>query len=244
MYKQDQKQQLLNRIDQHAGLVKKIAHHLIMRLPPSVELDDLIQVGMMGLMEAAHHFDASQGVQFETFASQRIRGAMLDELRGQDWLPRQVRRQLKEVEQAMHQLEHQLGRSASEKEIACHMGLPLEELQKTIDDGKGHQLVYLEDFADGDDHGLLDILMPDHEADPDRIIEKDNFRKALVNAITNLPEREKLLMALYYEQELNLKEIGEVLGVSESRISQLHTQAISRIRSNLTEWLTPSRTGH
>ncbi|WP_245546690.1 RNA polymerase sigma factor FliA [Leeia oryzae] len=233
---------MIERVDQHAALVKRIAHHLMMRLPPNIEVDDLIQVGMLGLMEAAQHYDEQQGVLFETFASQRIRGAMLDELRGQDWLPRQVRKQLKEVEQAMHKLEHQLGRAATENEIARHMGLPLEDLQKTIDDGRGHQLIYLDDFGDDDDHHLLDVLLPDTEANPHLLLEKQHFRQVLVNAIKALPEREQLLMGLYYEQELNLKEIGEVLSVSESRVSQLHTQAISRLRSHLTDWIADKQT--
>lgn len=241
MYKPSPQDLIAQRVTALAPLVKRIAHHLMVRLPANVEVDDLIQVGLMGLMEAAQHFDEAVGVQFETFAGQRIRGAMLDELRQLDWLPRQVRRQLKEVESAMTQLEHQLGRPASESELAHHLGVPLADLQRTLDDGRGHQLLYLDDFAVDDDNPLIDRLLPDHAANPHTLLEEDGFRQTLIDAIRRLPEREQLLMSLYYEQELNLKEIGEVLGVTESRVSQLHTQAVSRLRACMREWLSEPR---
>lgn len=237
-YPRDAPDALTLRIEMHAPLVKRLAHQLYLRLPASVEIDDLIQTGMMGLLEAAQSFEESQGVQFETFASQRIRGAMLDELRSRDWLPRQVRKQLRETEAAIRAVEQKLGRAPLEQEIADHMLLPLSDYQHIIDEGRGHQLLYYEDFKQDEDYDdLLDKLMPDHKANPLHMIEEKGFRATLISAITALPEREKLLMGLYYEEELNLKEIGEVLGVSESRVSQLHTQAISRLRARLSVWL-------
>ncbi len=238
----DDRDARMTRVETCAPMVKRLAHHLAGRLPSSVEVDDLIQVGMIGLMEAAQNFDAAQGVQFETFAYQRIRGAMFDELRAIDWLPRQVRKQLREVEGAIHKLEHKLGRAPQEAEIAQHIGMPLPELQKVLDDGRGHQLLYLEDFADEDGGSMLENLLPDESSNPLRLMEESGFRRTLVDAIGKLPDREKLLMSLYYEQELNLKEIGEVLGVTESRVSQLHTQAVGRLRAALKEWLDERRT--
>ncbi|MBV1776751.1 RNA polymerase sigma factor FliA [Burkholderiaceae bacterium DAT-1] len=228
---------LNERIKQHAPLVKRLAYHLVARLPASVEVDDLIQAGMIGLMDAAQHFDDAAGVLFETYASQRIRGAMLDELRTADWVPRQVRRSMRELENTLTKLEHTLGRSPSEREMAEAMGMALDEYQQLLSDCKGHQLLYYDDRGEDEDSPhLLDALVSEDEG-PLEILSNVDFHKALVSAIETLPEREQLVMALHYDEELNLKEIGAVLNVSESRVCQLHSQAVARLRTRLGEWV-------
>lgn len=226
-------------ITQYAPMVKKIAGILISRLPASIELDDLIQVGIIGLIDAARQFDPAQGVQFETFASQRVRGAMLDELRREDWMPRQARRHAKQIEEAIGQLEQRLGRSPIESEIADELDLSLAEYQELLGECKGLSLLHFEDFTDDEGesvNGLAGIV--DHASpDPLSMLSDEAFRQSLVGAIGALPERDQLVMALYYDQELNLKEIGAVLGVSESRVSQLHSQAVARLRVKLKDWL-------
>jgi len=221
---------------EHAPLVKRIAYHLMARLPSSVQVDDLIQVGLIGLMDAVENFDDGQGAQFETYAAQRIRGAMLDELRQADWLPRSVRRNMRQIESANSRLEQALGRTPNDRELADALDLPLEEYQQQLSDGRGARLLYYEDFQGADDAHFLDGYAGNDQASPVNVLEDTRFRENLVEAIENLPERERLIMGLYYEQELNLKEIGEVLGVSESRVCQLHSQAVARLRSRLRGW--------
>lgn len=221
----------------HAPLVKRIAYHLMAKLPPSVQVDDLIQVGMMGLLEAAGNFDNTQGAQFETYAAQRIRGAMLDELRQNDWLPRSARKSLRQVEVAMNALEQRLGRGPSELELAAEMHVGLEEYQQILLDARGSQLLHYEDFAENGDEDFFERHCADDSTEPFANLTDDRFRTKLVEAICALPEREKLMMAMYYEEELNLREIGQVMGVSESRVCQLHSQAVARLRSHLKGWL-------
>jgi len=220
---------------QHAPLVRRIAHHMIAKLPPNVEVDDLIQVGMIGLAEALSRFEAAQGVQFETFASQRIRGAMLDELRGSDWMSRSSRKSQKDIEQALHRVEQRLGRSPLESEIAAELGLGLEEYQSLLGKVRGTQLVYLEDMQYGDegDDGFLERHVADASADPLSQLRDQRLRGALIDAINALPEREQYIMGMYYEHDMNLKEIAAVLGVTESRVCQLHSQAIARLRTKM-----------
>jgi RNA polymerase sigma factor for flagellar operon FliA len=221
------------RIAQYAPLVKRIAHYMMAKLPANVHVEDLIQNGMMGLLEAAQRYDSSMGAQFETYASQRIRGAMLDGLRTDDWIPREVRKNSRRIEDAISMTEQRLGRTASEREVALEMGVSLEDYHKLLVDARGNQLIYFNDFdEDGDDH-FLDRHFGDSASEPLAMLMDEKFKKELAKAIGNLPEREKLVMALYYEEELNLREIGEVLGVGESRICQLHSQAIARLRSKL-----------
>lgn len=231
--KKDQKDELLNK---HAVLVKKLAYQLKAKLPPSVELDDLIQAGMMGLLDATNRYEDNHGALFETYAAQRIRGAMLDELRSADWLPRSVRKNMRDVEKAISQLEQQLGKPPTENEVAKKLQLSLNDYYEMLGDCSGHQLVYYEDFheADGSEH-FLDRFQTDNSNDPIKGLLDGDFRDALINAIEALPERENILMGLYYEQELNLKEIGAVMNVSESRVCQLHSQAVARLRANLKE---------
>ncbi len=224
-------------LKQYSPLVRRLAHQMIAKLPANVELDDLIQVGMIGLNDALGRFDAAQGVQFETFATQRIRGAMLDELRGSDWMSRGNRRQQRSIEAAVHKLEQKLGRAPSESEIAREMGITLAEYQEMLGKVRGTQLVYLEDMSgdDGDD-SYLDRHVADEDANPMGLLEDRRMREALVEAIKNLPEREQFVMSMYYEQDMNLKEIAAVLGVTESRVCQLHSQSIARLRARLRDW--------
>lgn len=230
-YGKSDKEQLLK---QHATLVKRLAFHLKARLPPSVEVDDLIQAGMIGLLDAVNRYEETHGAQFETYAIQRIRGAMLDELRSSDWLPRSLRQNMRKIEEALSVLQQRLGHAPTEFEVAGQLKISLIEYQKMLSDGGGHQLIYYEDFhdAEGKEH-FFDHYCTDDSGDPLQNLLNDSFRSAVINAIEILPERERLMMGLYYEQELNLKEIGAVMGVSESRVCQLHSQAVARLRSNL-----------
>lgn len=216
---------------EYMPLVRRQALTLQVRLPASIELDDLIQAGMMGLLEALGRFDATQGATFSTFASQRIRGAMVDELRTRDWLPRSVRRSARAVDETVRRLEQSLGRPPEETEIADAMDMPLGDYQQLLHDTNSGQLLPFEELvADGSEpHNREAVSSPfDHLLDSQQ-------RETLVAAIEALPEREKLLMALYYQEELNLKEVGAVLGVTESRVSQLHSQAVSRLRAKLND---------
>ncbi|MBI2277436.1 MAG: RNA polymerase sigma factor FliA [Dechloromonas sp.] len=220
-------------VQRFVPLVKRIAYHLLARLPASVQLDDLVQNGMMGLLDAMDRYQEGFGAQFETYATQRVRGAMLDGLRENDWLPRNLRRELRRIEGAINQLEHEHGRAPSERELADALGMSLADYQKTLQDARGHQLVYFEDFAGEGDDDFLERHFTDNKADPANILEDQNLREMLVKAIGQLPDREKMMMALYYEQDLNLREIGEIMDVTESRVCQLHSQAIARLRSQV-----------
>ena len=224
------KDQLIQRF---APLVKRIAYHLMARLPSSVQVDDLIQNGMMGLLDAINRFEAGMGAQFETYAAQRVRGAMLDGLRENDWLPRSLRRDFRRIEVAISQLEQEYGRTPSESELAETLGMALAEYQKMLQDARGHQLISFEDMIDDGNEDFLERHLSDDSNEPSRILEDEGLRKLLVQGIELLPEREKLMMALYYEQDLNLREIGEVMGVTESRVCQLHSQAVARLRARV-----------
>jgi len=203
------------------------------KLPASVEIDDIIQAGMIGLMDAVGRYEETQGAQFETYAAQRIRGAMLDELRSCDWMPRGIRKNMRTIEKAISTLEQRLGRQPSELEIAGHMELSLPVYQEMLQEARGHQLVYYEDYSE-DEHFLDRQAGHAHLSPLDNLLE-EGMRERLIAAIVDLPEREKMMMGLYYEQDLNLREIGDVMGVSESRVCQIHTQAIARLRSMLRE---------
>ncbi len=223
---------------QYSPLVRRLAHQMLARLPANISLDDLIQVGMIGLNDALSRFDVGQGVQFETFATQRIRGAMLDELRGGDWMSRADRRQQRLIDTTVHKLEQKLGRAPSEAEIAQAMGMSLADYQTSLGKVCGTQLVYLEDMSgdDGDEDYLDRHVAEDESASPMALLQDRRMREALVEAITQLPEREQHVMSMYYEHDMNLKEIAAVLGVTESRVSQLHSQSIARLRSRLKAW--------
>lgn len=221
------------RVRDLAPLVKRIAHHMMASLPPSVEIDDVIQSGMMGLLDAARRYQVSEGAQFETYAVQRIRGAMLDGLRQCDWLPRGVRRNLRQVEKMISRLEQTVGRPPTEAELAKALEMTLADYQTLLQEARGYQIVSYEDFSADEEDSFLERHATGHDGDPLEVLEERSLRESLVAGIDALPEREKTVMGLYYEQELNLREIGEVLGVSESRVCQIHTQAIARLRVRL-----------
>ncbi len=221
-------------VRQHADLVRRIAYHLAGRLPPQVEVDDLMQAGMIGLLEAAQHFTTGRGASFETYAGIRIRGAMLDALRKLDWAPRSVHRKARAAATAMREVELARSGEASDTEVAARMGVSLDEYHRIMLDAVGCQLLRLNDGEDGED-GTLERLADDG-LDPLGEALDDSQRSAVVAEIERLPEREKLVLSLYYEQELTLKEIGAVLHVTESRVCQLHGQALVRLRSRLSEW--------
>jgi RNA polymerase sigma factor for flagellar operon FliA len=216
-----------------APLVKRIAHHMMVKLPASVAVDDIIQAGMIGLLDAVNRYEEAQGAQFETYAVQRIRGAILDELRGADWMPRGLRKNLRMIEAAVRTLGHRFGRPPGEQELADELHMPLAEYQRMLQEARGYQIIHYDDFNESDDEHFLDRNCPDQHPSPLDALLDENLRAALIQAIEDLPEREKTVMGLYYEEELNLREIGEVLGVSESRVCQLHSQAIARLRSRL-----------
>lgn len=216
----------------YAPLVKRIAHHLVSRMPSSVQTDDLMQAGMMGLLEAAGKYDSGKGASFETYAGIRIRGSMLDEVRKGDWVPRSVHRNARSVATAMKSVEAKVGRDASDREVADEMGVTLSQYFSILKDASGSKLFSFEELPQTDSSGI-------HAQTPDPLdqIQKRNFQSSLAEATSTLPEREQLVLSLYYDDELNLKEIGEVLGVSESRVSQIHTQAALRLRSKLGDWI-------
>ncbi|HEX2827750.1 MAG TPA: RNA polymerase sigma factor FliA [Burkholderiales bacterium] len=217
------------RVKTLAPLVNRMARHIAAGVPSSVEVGDLVQCGMMGLWDAAKRYEA-QGAEFETYATHRIRYAMLDMLRDGDSLPRSVRRNLRQVESTISRLEQHYGRAPTETEIAKTMGMKLADYQRLLQEARGYQMLSYEDFTAEDDDSFLDRYAIDEQADPLHILEDQSLRETLVDAIDALPEREKTVMGLYYDKDLTLKQIGDVLGVTESRVSQIHTQAIARLR--------------
>lgn len=221
-------------VARYAPLVKRIAHHLLARLPSSVQLDDLIQAGVIGLLEAARNYDAGKGASFETYAGIRIRGAMIDEVRRGDWAPRSVHRNARRIQEVLARLEKRLGRDPADHEVAAELGIPLAEYHAMAQDCLCSRVFSFDDLGgEGDnpeDHLPGDGLSPAEGA------QRDVLRRRLAEAISALPERERLVLALYYDEEMNLKEIGLVLGVSESRVSQIHSQAALRLRTRLQDW--------
>ncbi len=211
-------------VARHSELVARIAHHLITRLPTSVDVNDLMQSGMIGLIEASRSFDASQGASFETYASIRIRGAMLDELRKGDWVPRSVHRHLRAATEATRAIEQQSGAAARSTDVAAAMNMPVADFDRLIADAVRGHVLSLDAHTDNEDEAPLKLAH--HSSSPAEYLDDSEFRRELVAAIENLPEREKLVLSLYYEQELNLREVGAVLGVSESRVCQIHSQAL------------------
>lgn len=222
-------------IAQHAPLVKRIAYHLMSRLPASVQADDLIQAGMIGLLEAARNYDASQGASFETYAGIRVRGAMLDEIRKGDWVPRSVHRKARQMAEAVRSIEHKHGRDARDHEIAEAMELGLNDYYKVLQDVSGHRVLSFEDV--GVDEDAMSTLTADKSTNPDEGLLREDFKRCLAEGISGLPERERLVLTLYYDEELNLREIGAVIGVSESRVSQIHSQALIRLKARMANWL-------
>ncbi len=221
-------------LEQYSVLVKRIAHHLIGRLPPNVLIDDLIQAGMIGLLEAQKNYDGSKGASFETYAGIRIRGAMLDDIRRGDWVPRSVHRHNREISQAISELEGILNRDPTDAEVAKHLNMPLDQYHTVLSDINCSRIVGIDDLGVSDD--AISPLDDDEDNSPFQGVADESFRKALVESIKSLPEREALVLSLYYDEELNLKEIGEVIGVSESRVSQILSQSMQRLRTKLSSW--------
>ncbi len=221
-------------VTKHAPLVKRIAYHLMSRLPPSVQADDLIQAGMIGLLEAAKNYDSSQGASFETYAGIRVRGAMLDEIRRTDWTPRSVHRKARQVAEAVREIENRKGRDARDNEVAEAMGISLQEYHKILQDATGCRVFSIDEPGHSGDEP--DPALQEQPNEPLDRLQSDDFKVALAESIGGLPERERLVMAMYYDEELNLREIGEVLGVSESRVCQIHGQALIRLRARMGEW--------
>lgn len=220
----------------HADLVKRIAYHLVSRMPPNVEVDDLIQAGMIGLLDAARHYTASKGANFETYAGIRIRGAMLDEVRKSDWTPRSVHRTVREMSDVVRRLENETGHEARSTDVAKALGISLEDYHKALQDAASCRLFSFDQMGATDDDSPVHHARDDRPG-PAEDLEEDDFRKALAAAIAGLPEREKLVLSLYYDDELNLREIGQVLEVSESRVCQIHGQALVRLRARMEDWL-------
>ena len=227
-------------VHQHADLVKRIAYHLAGRLPPQVEIQDLMQAGMMGLLEAAQNYSTGRGASFETYAGIRIRGAMLDEVRKSDWTPRSVHRNMREMADVVRKIENAKGQDASPTDIADGLGVSIEEYHKLVQDAASCRLFSFDQMGSSEDESSPADHARDERPGPFDHIEDAGFRDALAGAIDVLPEREKLVLSLYYDEDMNLREIGEVLEVSESRVCQIHGQALVRLRARLTEWLQPN----
>lgn len=237
IYQQSKGQSAAIQVEQYAYLVKRIAHHMMARMPSSVQVDDLIQAGMIGLLEASQKYDGSKGASFETYAGIRIRGAIVDEMRRGDWAPRSVHRNSRRIADAINAIEAKTGRDARDTEIAQALDISLDEYYEMAKDSASTRLYSYDETYDDDDAGS--VTSAEHEepfSRPQEDVSRSAMQTALAKAITTLPERERLVLSLYYEQELNLKEIGQVLEVSESRVSQIHSQAASRLRARLADW--------
>lgn len=217
-------------------LVKFVAHRVASRLPSHVELDDLIHSGILGLMDAVEKFDPDRNIKFKTYAELRVKGAILDGLRDLDWVPRSLRRKKKDIENAYHLLEQKMGRAATDEEVASHLDIPLEELHKNLDDLKGVTLgTFLDAGEDGDGENLISFV-PDPDAeDPLALFQAKELKSILKESVDFLPKKERFVVQLYYFDELTMKEIGTLLNITESRVSQLHTKAMLRLRGKLQE---------
>ncbi|MCP4078390.1 MAG: RNA polymerase sigma factor FliA [Gammaproteobacteria bacterium] len=232
MYSEIQAYGADNIVARHAVLVKRIAFHLINRLPDSVQVDDLIQAGMLGLLEASSKYNANHGASFETFAGIRIRGAMLDEIRKLDWTPRSVHRKSRAAAEAIHNIELRTGADATDVDIAKELGITLSEYHQILVDSNTSRLFSMDALEE-----KSDFLSPSSsEKTPFEALSETEYQYQLVESIGNLPKKEQLVMSLYYDEELNFREIGLVLEVSESRVCQVHAQAVLRIRSKMKDW--------
>jgi RNA polymerase sigma factor for flagellar operon FliA len=222
-----------DQIIRHASLVKRIAYHLLNRLPPTVQVDDLIQAGMVGLLEAASNFNPEMGASFETFAGIRIRGSMIDEIRRSDWTPRSVHRKFRSVTDAIRKIENETGEDARDIDVAQALGISLSEYHQILIDSSSSRIYSIDTMEDN----TQDAAIPSSsEQTPEEALSSDEYQRQLAESIRLLPEKEQLVMSLYYDDELNFREIGEILDVTESRICQLHGQALLRIKSRMAEW--------
>ena len=234
MYVQVQRSSGDELFEEHAPLVKRIAYHLAARLPDCVQVEDLIQAGMVGLLEAYDNFDATQGASFKTYAGIRIRGAMLDEVRGNDWAPRSVRKRIRSLTEATKRVEERTGEVADDREVAKEMGVSLDEYHRALREATSTRIFSLDD--DDTAYQTETGVAGNPELEPQVAFNKSSFRDSLAEAIGFLPEREQPVMSLYYDHEMTLREIGEVLGVVESRVCQIHGQALIRLRARLGDW--------
>ncbi len=240
MYSQANTKDIEAIIKEHSVLVKRIAHHLLGRLPDHIQVDDLIQSGMVGLLEAAQKYEDTKGASFSTYAGIRIRGAMLDDIRRGDWAPRSVHRNGRKVSDAIKQVENHKGSDAQDSEIIEYLGISAEEYHQILSDTNSCRLFSFEELLE-QQNGEPDLLTEGDAPNPLASVERSAFQQVLAQSIKTLPEREQLVLSLYYDEELNLKEIGEVLKVSESRVSQLHSQAALRLRKKLQDWISEQR---
>ena len=218
----------------YAPFVKRIAYHMITRLPATVQLEDIVQTGMIGLFEALKGYDMSKGASFETYARIRIQGAMIDEVRHCDWTPRSVYKKSRELSEAIRTIEREQGREAKDSEIASHLKLTMDEYYSMVKDAAGYQILNYEDMSTGgnshDEYQTCELDTPLNQ------LQEEDFKQGLVEQIQNLPERERMVMALYYDEEFNMREIGKILGVTEGRVCQIHGQALLRLRARMTAW--------
>ena len=222
-----------DQIVRHASLVKRIAYHLLNRLPPTVQIDDLIQAGMVGLLEAASNFDADMGASFETFAGIRIRGSMIDEIRRSDWTPRSVHRKFRSVSEAIRKIENETGEDAKDADVALALGISLGDYHQILIDSSSSRIYSIDTMEEN----TQDAAIPSSsEITPEEALGQGEYRQQLIESIRQLPEKEQLVMSLYYDDELNFREIGEILDVTESRICQLHGQALLRVKARMSDW--------
>ena len=233
MYAEVENLDSADQIVRHAPLVKRIAYHLLNRMPPSVQVDDLIQAGMVGLLEASSNYNATMGASFETFAGIRIRGAMIDEIRRSDWTPRSVHRKFREVSETIRKIENETGQDARDVDVAKAMGVSLSEYHQILIDSSSAR-IYSMDSLEEDSHDA--VIPSSSETTPDEAFGHHEYRSQLADCIRHLPEKEQLVMSLYYDEEMNFREIGEILEVTESRVCQLHGQAVTRIKARMSEW--------
>ena len=224
-------------IKEYAPMVKYVANRIAMRLPPHVEVDDLISVGVLGLIDAIDKYDSTRGAKFKTYAEFRVRGAILDELRSMDWVPRSVRQKASSMDGVVQKLQNKLGRRPEDDEIAEEMGVSLDELFTALNETKSMPILSLEDLGiakeSGEQQSLLDCLAGKNDADPQTYLRLVELKEIIAKAIDTLPEKERLMISLYYYEELTMKEIGGVLGITESRVSQIHSKAVLRLRNKL-----------
>lgn len=224
-------------IKRYSPMIKYVANRIAMRLPPHIEVDDLISVGVLGLMDAISKYDSSRGAKFKTYAEFRVRGAILDELRAMDWVPRSIRQKASNVDKVVQTLQAKLSRSPEDEEVAKEMGLTLDQFHDTLNETKSIPIFSLEDLGiakeSGEQQSLLDCLAGKADADPQTQIRLIELKEIIAKAIDALPEKERLMVSLYYYEELTMKEIGAVLEITESRVSQIHSKAVYRLRTKL-----------
>lgn len=220
---------------QYAPLVKRVAYHMMGRLPSSIHLEDMVQAGMIGLFEVLKGYDMSRGASFETYARIRIQGAMIDEVRRGDWTPRSVYKKSRQLSEAIREVEREKGRDAKDSEIAATLEMDMEEYYSLVQDAAGCQLLSYEDITTGEN--TRDEAATGEYHEPYQQLQEDDFKQGLVNKIASLPERERMVMSLYYDEEFNLREIGEILGVTEGRVCQIHSQALLRLKARMADWV-------